>query len=362
MKHGKNSLALMLLVLGILLSFDLAPRRIRASSGSVSALNQAACVTPPPGLLAWWPGDGNANDIIGGNQGTLQNGATFAPGLVGQAFSLNQPGPVPFECPLCAFVSVANHFPASVDEVTVEAWIYPTENPELPQVQWIYTQYPTGPQLGFGGPGFIFWRPNVDSGVFDIPGSLPLNTWSHLAGTYNAATGLSHLYLNGELAGTDTYSGPVSLTATPFIGKRLQQEFYVGLIDELSVYTRELSASEIRSIFNAGASGKCKVIFDVCLTDDTTGNLFQFNSMTGAYMYTRCKDGFALSGQGVVGKTDSIDTLVDTRTDRRVNAGFNTGTLTGSATIQLEIAQGVWQDFRVSDTTSLGKVCSCVGN
>ncbi|MBI3058987.1 MAG: hypothetical protein HYY81_06725 [Deltaproteobacteria bacterium] len=33
----------------------------------------------------WWPGNGHAGDIKDGNDGTLQNGATFAPGMVGQA-------------------------------------------------------------------------------------------------------------------------------------------------------------------------------------------------------------------------------------------------------------------------------------
>src|SRR2546428_2593963 len=43
------------------------------------------CIPPPRGLVSWWPGDGNANDIIGANAGTLLNGATFVPGMVGQA-------------------------------------------------------------------------------------------------------------------------------------------------------------------------------------------------------------------------------------------------------------------------------------
>jgi hypothetical protein len=47
------------------------------------------CVPPPAGLVSWWPGDGNAQDIIGPNDGTLQGGATFAPGVVGEAFKLN---------------------------------------------------------------------------------------------------------------------------------------------------------------------------------------------------------------------------------------------------------------------------------
>jgi hypothetical protein len=36
------------------------------------------CGPPPTGLLSWWPGDGNANDIAGPNDGTPLNGATFA--------------------------------------------------------------------------------------------------------------------------------------------------------------------------------------------------------------------------------------------------------------------------------------------
>lgn len=52
----------------------------------------AQCVVPPAGLLAWWTGNGNANDSAGTNNGTLMNGATFAPGLVGQAFHLDGAG------------------------------------------------------------------------------------------------------------------------------------------------------------------------------------------------------------------------------------------------------------------------------
>jgi hypothetical protein len=48
-----------------------------------------SCLQPPAGLVSWWPGDGNANDIQDGNHGTLQNGVTFAPGMVGQAFSFD---------------------------------------------------------------------------------------------------------------------------------------------------------------------------------------------------------------------------------------------------------------------------------
>ena len=47
------------------------------------------CTPPPTGLVSWWPGDGNPNDIQDSNDGTLQNGVTFAAGKVGQAFSFD---------------------------------------------------------------------------------------------------------------------------------------------------------------------------------------------------------------------------------------------------------------------------------
>src|SRR2546426_1818783 len=47
------------------------------------------CCNPPPGLVSWWPGEGNANDVVGSNNGKLVNGVSFVPGLVGQAISLN---------------------------------------------------------------------------------------------------------------------------------------------------------------------------------------------------------------------------------------------------------------------------------
>src|SRR5205814_2304370 len=40
-----------------------------------------------PGMISWWPGDGNTTDIVGANTGALVRGATFATGLVNQAFS-----------------------------------------------------------------------------------------------------------------------------------------------------------------------------------------------------------------------------------------------------------------------------------
>jgi hypothetical protein len=84
----------------------------------MSTASAQTCVQTPRGLVSWWPGDGNAQDIIGPNDGTLQGGATFAPGMVGQAFSLDG---------VDDYVRVPNHpslNPASA--LTIEAWINST--------------------------------------------------------------------------------------------------------------------------------------------------------------------------------------------------------------------------------------------
>jgi hypothetical protein len=47
------------------------------------------CIEPPSGVVAWWLGDGNAEDLVSGLNGTPVGGATFAPGQVRQAFLLD---------------------------------------------------------------------------------------------------------------------------------------------------------------------------------------------------------------------------------------------------------------------------------
>ena len=45
------------------------------------------CAVAPAGLVAWWPGNGNANDVVGGDDGAFPG--TYVAGEVGQAFSID---------------------------------------------------------------------------------------------------------------------------------------------------------------------------------------------------------------------------------------------------------------------------------
>ncbi len=50
------------LLMGIVFSLSLALGGLAAAQ---------VCVPPPSGLVSWWPGDGDAADIQGANDGTL---------------------------------------------------------------------------------------------------------------------------------------------------------------------------------------------------------------------------------------------------------------------------------------------------
>ncbi len=47
----------------------------------------AAQTVLPSGALGWWRGEGDARDAVGLGHGTMESGAGWAPGQIGQAFS-----------------------------------------------------------------------------------------------------------------------------------------------------------------------------------------------------------------------------------------------------------------------------------
>lgn len=232
----------------------------------------AGCVVPgtppPPGLLHWFPGDGNAIDIIGANNGTLKNGATFASGKVLQAFSLD--GVDDFvDIPHTASLNVSPAF-------SVDFWVNANAvqvNPdglatvidkthrssELPPFNsgWVFQAALTGPVAGE-------LTLNIGNGTTFSPGARTLvnifdGVFHHIAGVFNGTT--IRMYLDGVLVHTVPFAGtPLGNTSPLNFGRFAIQNkrHFKGLLDEVEIFNRALTGPEILAIFNAGSLGKQK--------------------------------------------------------------------------------------------------------
>lgn len=80
---------------------------------------------------------------------------------------------------------------------------------------------------------------------------LPLNTWTHVALTYSGS--MLRLYVNGDEVGRRALTGKILATggALRIGGNAIWGEYFNGRIDEVRIYGRELSASEIARDMNA---------------------------------------------------------------------------------------------------------------
>src|SRR6185295_11995350 len=77
------------------------------------------------------------------------------------------------------------------------------------------------------------------------PSAIPLNTWTHLAQTYDGST--IRLYVNGTQVASAARTGALQTTTSPLWigGNNPYGEYFQGRIDDARVYSRALSASEI---------------------------------------------------------------------------------------------------------------------
>ena len=74
------------------------------------------------------------------------------------------------------------------------------------------------------------------------PSALPLNTWTHLASTYDGTT--IRVFVNGVQAAASAATGSITASTSPLKigGNSVWGEWFAGLIDEVRVYNRALDA------------------------------------------------------------------------------------------------------------------------
>lgn len=224
----------------------------------------AQCLIPTSGLISWWPGEGDATDIHDGNNGMLINGVTFAAGQVGQAFSLDGEDD--------HHVVIGNPTNLQITgELTLAAWINPeTLNPG--QVASIISKWGQSIQkdsytmIIVESSGVIELAGGIGDGVTPdntgfFGGVIQPGTWSHVAMTYNADNGDNIGYINGQQVGLRVRSRGINTSdLIVLIGREdsVLPRPFPGLIDEVLIYDRALSAAEIEALFDAGSGGQCE--------------------------------------------------------------------------------------------------------
>lgn len=228
---------------------------------SFSFLSSAAaqvCTPPPAGIVGWYPGDNTPNDIsITHNHGTLMNGATFAPGMVQQAFSFD--GADDF----VQMPSTAAQDPTMT--ATLDAWVRFNQTPSAAgRHMEIITKGSFSSDFDLGARTddrfylFVSGAVSVSSTTLIQP-----NVWYFVAGTWDS-TGL-RMYVNGVLENTTLVTNltrPAQPTRPLTIGNGTEFDrnntWLSGLVDEAEVINRALSQAEIQAIYNAGSAGKCR--------------------------------------------------------------------------------------------------------
>lgn len=211
------------------------------------------------GLVAYYPFNGNANDQSGnGNDGTVYGGATFTQDRFGNANgAINLDG-------TDDYVELPNETRFDLAELTIVAVF---KVPDYSRRNYLISK---GAEFGNynlminssqdGNPGKAGYAHEILGGnwsskVTNDP--VPLDEFVHVAVTLDSQTFKS--YLNGNPQVTAIPSSPLRNDENVTIGKAffsgLGDQFFLGAIDEIRIYNRALSETEVEALYNQSSPG-----------------------------------------------------------------------------------------------------------
>ena len=225
-----------------------AANNISANSNEANATVPA----PPPsaGLVASYSFNAGSGTTLADGSGNANNGAISGAtwstsGKFGSALSFDGVNDL-----------VTVNDAASLDltnAMTLEAWVFPValgatwrtvvlkEQPN----QLVYALYAS--EGSSRASGHVFSGSDLDTRSAN---TIPLNTWTHLAVTYDGAT--LRLYVNGTQVSTRAVTGsmPNSTGGLRIGGNNVRPEWFSGRIDEVRIYNRALTAAQIQTDMN----------------------------------------------------------------------------------------------------------------
>jgi len=196
---------------------------------------------PSLGLVGWWPLDGNGNDTSGGgHNGLVVNASptTDKNGSTNQAYAFNGSN---------TYIQVPTMSIATT--ITTSAWVY---SANFSQLGFVVGKNPVNQQweIFFSG-ALMYWRggaPYNNNTVCAIPSA---NNWHHIVGLQDG--GNTALYIDGVKCDSDSGSTAIGNgTGTIDIGRYSSGYYFNGKIDDVRLYSRALSDSEVQAIYDAG--------------------------------------------------------------------------------------------------------------
>ena len=163
------------------------------------------------------------------------------------------------------------------ESYTVSMWI----RPEISHL-WsaaIYVKYESGffsyyPTAWEGHTSYRIRDARVINGFHDVSSAtLPLNTWTHIAVTFNAKTEQANLFINGNFIGHNENMPILYFTTNIMLGGDIYQNSLQGSIADLVIFNQTKTPGEIEELFMETA-GRDDFIYKDQMAGRTKTDLF----------------------------------------------------------------------------------------
>jgi concanavalin A-like lectin/glucanase superfamily protein len=229
----------------------------------------ALAAAPTNGLIGEWKldetGGTTAADTKNGYNATVLGGATFVPGHLNNGLNLNN-GTAGTGGKYAQLPSNAQLDNVQEGNYTLSAWFYaysaPSNSTSTNRDWAIVVKY--GRHIGLVyevGQTFAARHYLTGDVLFTAhsASTYPLNTWHHVAQVVSKTAGTIKLYVNGSLAGSETFqpnSPAREFDATPFrIGRGHNDWAADGMVDQVRIYDRDLSQAEVTDLYQESSGG-----------------------------------------------------------------------------------------------------------
>lgn len=206
-------------------------------------------------LVSYWSmeeASGTRSDSHGTNDLTDNNTVTQGTGI--------QSNGADFEASNSEYLSVADNSSISITgDLSVSMWIYRESATNMGLIgKVLYPNREYQLRINDGSNLLQLWMSSNGSSQTkkQVSWSPLTSTWYHVGFTYNASAGEVKFYIDGSQQGSTQTGMPTNLyngSAELRIGHIEAGDYMDGIIDEVALYSRTLTSSEMNWLYNSGS-------------------------------------------------------------------------------------------------------------